>query len=55
MTGLVLGTTMKFMYTGYCTYAVLALKFQERSLSMLHQKKRKNSSKKDEGNNLEHT
>jgi hypothetical protein len=44
------------VYTGYYTNGVLVLKFQERSLSMLHQKKkRKNSSKKDEGDNLSHT
>ena len=38
---------MKFMSTGYYINGVLVPKFQERSLSTLHQRKRKNSSKKD--------
>ncbi len=46
---------MKFIYTGYYTSGALVLKSQERGLLTLHQMKKRSSSKKDQGDNLEHT
>ncbi len=46
---------MKSISTDYYTSGALVLKSQERGLLTLHQTKKRSSSKKDQGDNLEHT
>ena len=45
---------MKFISIGYYTNGVSVLRFQERDLSILHQTKKRSSSKKGQENNLSH-